>query len=110
MNQGEIWQANLNPYKGSEQGGFRPVVILSGNLLNRHLPVVIAAPLTTKIKKYKGNPVLKPSKINGLSNESELLVFQIRSVSKDRLVKKIGNIDTEELELAIKTLNDLLKY
>ena len=110
MNQGEIWQANLNPYKGSEQGGFRPVVILSGNLLNRHLPVVITAPLTTKIKKYKGNPVLKPSKINGLSNESELLVFHIRSVSKDRLVKKIGNIDTEELEFAIKTLNDLLKY
>ena len=110
MNQGEIWQANLNPYKGSEQGGFRPVVIVSGNLLNRHLPVVITVPLTTKIKKYKGNPVLKPSKINGLSNESELLVFHIRSVSKDRLVKKIGNIDTEELELAIKTLNDLLKY
>jgi len=110
MNQGEIWQANLNPYKGSEQGGFRPVVILSGNLLNRHLPVVITAPLTTKIKKYKGNPVLKPSKTNGLKNESELLVFHIRSISKDRLVKKTGNIDTEELELAIKTLNDLLKY
>ena len=110
MNQGEIWQANLNPYKGSEQGGFRPVIILSGNLLNRHLPVVITAPLTTKIKKYKGNPVLKPSKTNGLSNESELLVFHIRSISKDRLVKKIGNIDPDELELAIKTLNDLLKY
>jgi len=110
MNQGEIWQANLNPYKGSEQGGFRPVVILSGNLLNRHLPVVITAPLTTRIKKYKGNPVLKPSGTNGLSKESELLVFQIRSVSKDRLVEKLGNIDPEELELAIRTLNDLLKY
>ncbi|HOB85286.1 MAG TPA: type II toxin-antitoxin system PemK/MazF family toxin [Bacteroidales bacterium] len=110
MNQGEIWQANLNPYKGSEQGGFRPVVILSGNLLNRHLPVVITAPLTTRIKKYKGNPVLKPSRTNGLSKESELLVFQIRSVSKDRLVEKLGNIDPEELELAIRTLNDLLKY
>ncbi len=110
MNQGEIWQANLNPYKGSEQGGFRPVVILSGNLLNRHLPVVITAPLTTQIKNYKGNPVLKPSGTNCLSKESELLVFQIRSVSKDRLVEKLGNIDPEELELAIKTLNDLLKY
>jgi len=110
MNQGEIWQANLNPYKGSEQGGFRLVVILSGNLLNRHLPVVITAPLTTKIKKYKGNPVLKPSKTNGLSNESELLMFHIRSISKDRLVKKIGTIEPDELELAIKTLNDLLKY
>jgi mRNA interferase MazF len=110
MIQGEIWQADLNPYKGSEQGGFRPVVILSGNLLNRYLPVVITAPLTTKIKKYKGNPVLKPSETNGLNNESELLVFQIRSISKDRLVKKIGTIKHEELELAINTLNDLLKY
>jgi mRNA interferase MazF len=110
MKQGEIWQANLNPAKGSEQGGFRPVVILSGNLLNRHLPVVIAAPLTTKIKNYKGNPVLKPSETNGLDHESELLVFHIRSISKDRLVKYIGNINPSELDFAIKTLNDLLKY
>ncbi len=110
MNQGEIWQADLNPYKGSEQGGFRPVVILSGNLLNRYLPVVITAPLTTKIKKYKGNPILKPSEANGLNNESELLVFHIRYISKDRLVKKIGKIKSHELELAINTLNDLLKY
>ncbi len=110
MKQGEIWQANLNPAKGSEQAGFRPVVILSGNLLNTHLPVVITAPLTTKIKGYKGNPVLIPSKINGLKSESELLVFHIRSVSKDRLVKKLGSISSEELSMALKTLNDLLKY
>ena len=92
MKQGEIWQANLNPAKGSEQAGFRPVVILSGNLMNRHLPVVITAPLTTKLKRYKGNPVLIPSKTNGLNTESELLVFHIRSISKDRLVKKLGHI------------------
>lgn len=110
MNQGEIWQVDLNPIKGSEQGGFRHVVILSGNLLNRYLPVVITAPLTTKIKKYKGNPIIMPSETNGLNDESELLVFQIRSISKDRLIKKIGNIKSDELELAIKTLNDLLKY
>ncbi|NLA49284.1 MAG: type II toxin-antitoxin system PemK/MazF family toxin [Bacteroidales bacterium] len=110
MRQGEIWQASLNPAKGSEQGGFRPVVILSGNLLNRYLPVVIAAPLTTKIKRYKGNPLLKPSGTNGLSRESELLVFHIRSISKDRLVKKLGIINPAELDLAIKTLNDLLRY
>jgi mRNA interferase MazF len=110
MYQGEIWQVDLNPVKGSEQGGFRPVVILSGNLLNRYLPVVITAPLTTKIKNYKGNPIIMPSETNGLNDESELLVFHIRSISKDRLVKKIGNIKGEELDLAIKTLNDLLKY
>jgi mRNA interferase MazF len=110
MRQGEIWYANLNPSKGSEQAGFRPVVIVSGNLLNEHLPVVIVMPLTTKIKNYKGNPVLKPSKVNGLKNESEMLVFHIRSVSKDRLVEKLGNTEPSELEGAVKTLNDILRY
>jgi len=110
MKQGEIWNANLNLSKGSEQAGFRPVVILSGNLLNQHLNIVIVAPLTTKIKNYKGNPVLNPDKLNGLKKESELLVFHIRSVSKDRLVKKVGSVSKAEIATAIKTLNDILKY
>ena len=110
MRQGEIWYANLNPSKGSEQAGFRTVVILSGNLLNQYLSVVIVVPLTTKIKNYKGNPVLKPTKANCLKSESEMLIFHIRSVSKDRLVEKFGNIESSELERAIKTLNDILKY
>lgn len=110
MRQGEIWTVNLNPTKGSEQAGLRPVVIISGNLLNQHLPVVIVVPLTTKIKKYKGNPILLPTKINGLKNESEMLIFHIRSVSKDRLIERVGNIEQSELERSIKTLNDILKY
>jgi mRNA interferase MazF len=85
-------------------------VILSGNLLNQHLPVVITAPLTSKLKNYKGNPIIKPSITNGLGHESELLVFHIRSISKDRLVKKIGTIERADINLAIKTLNDILKY
>ena len=110
MRQGEIWNANLNPAKGSEQAGFRPVVIISGNLLNQHLQVVIVVPLTTKIKNYKGNPILAPSKNTGLKSESEMLVFHVRSVSKDRLVAKLGQISTSELEHTIKTLNEILKY
>jgi mRNA interferase MazF len=110
MKQGEIWHANLAPSKGSEQSGFRTVFILSGNLLNEHLPIVIVVPLSTKIKNYKGNPVLKPSKSNGLKAESEMLVFHIRSVSKDRLVKKLGTADAGEVARAIKTLNDILRF
>ncbi len=110
MRQGDIWNVNLNPTKGSEQAGFRPVVIVSGNLLNQHLNVVIAIPLTTKIKNYKGNPVLNPSQTNGLKAPSEILVFHIRSISKERLVRKLGNISATELELVIKTLNEILKY
>jgi mRNA interferase MazF len=78
--------------------------------MNQHLPIVIAAPLTTKIKNYKGNPILTPKPINGLKQKSELLIFHVRSISKDRLVEKAGNIDKTELAQAIKTLNDILTY
>lgn len=110
MIQGEIWYADLNPVKGSEQAGFRPVVIVSGNLLNHYLNIVIAVPLTTSIKNYKGNPILTPNNQNGLAETSEMLVFHIRSISKDRLRKRIGRVEPHELEEALKTLNDILRY
>ncbi len=66
MKQGEIWYADLNPTKGSEQSGFRPLVILSGDLLNVFMNVVITCPLTTKVKNYKGNVVLLPDDKNEL--------------------------------------------
>lgn len=110
MKQGEIWYADLNPIKGGEQAGMRPVLIVSGNLLNTHLQVVIAMPITSKIKNYKGNPILKPSKQNGLKSESEVMVFHIRSVAKERLVRKIGNTDEATIQQALKTLNDILVY
>lgn len=110
MKQGEIWYADLNPSTGSEQSGLRPVVIISGNLLNEYMKIVIVAPLTTKIKNYKGNPVLHPTKKNGLPKPSEILVFHIRSVSKERLVRKVGVIEPADLQTSIKTLNDILKY
>lgn len=110
MNQCEIWFANLSPIEGSEQEGFRPVVIISGNMLNKHLKIVIACPLTTKIKNYKGNVVLTPTKENGLSKTSEILTFHVRSISKDRLEKKIGNITNKELTQLKQGIEDILRY
>lgn len=110
MMQGEIWYANLNPAKGSEQSGFRPLVVISGNLLNEHLKVVIACPLTTSVKNYKGNVVLQPTSNNKLTKTSEILVFHIRSVAKERLVRKIGSITAKELALVKEGLNDILRY
>lgn len=107
MRQGEIWMSDLNPVVGSEQAGRRPVVILSGNLMNKFLQVVITAPLTSKIKNYQGNPILEPSPINGLKLESELMVFHIRSISKDRLIERVGEISGEELKMALNTLKDI---
>jgi len=110
LKQGEIWYASLDPTKGSEQAGYRPVVILSGNMLNQYLQVVITAPLTTKIKNYQGNPVISPNETNGLLEVSELMVFHIRSISKDRLVKRLGKVEKKELKLALDTLGDILRY
>jgi mRNA interferase MazF len=110
MKQGEIWYADLNPVKGSEQVGFRPVLIVSGNLMNEYSPLAICVPLTTKIKNYKGNVILTANKTNGLSENSEVLNFHIRSISKDRLVKKIGNVTKEELNQTLKGIGELLKY
>ncbi|WP_192348147.1 type II toxin-antitoxin system PemK/MazF family toxin [Algoriphagus sp. Y33] len=107
MKQGEIWMSDLNPVMGSEQAGRRPVVILSGNLMNKFLQVVITAPLTSKVKNYQGNPILAPSLKNGLRLKSELMVFHIRSISKNRLIEKIGEISNEELKMALATLKDI---
>ena len=107
MRQGEIWMSDLNPVVGSEQSGRRSVVILSGNLMNKFLKVVITAPLTSKIKNYRGNPILEPSSRNGLKVVSELMVFHIRSISKDRLIEKVGDIREEELKEALATLKDI---
>ena len=110
MKQCEIWYADLNPVKGSEQQGFRPVVIISGNVLNKYLRTVITCPLTTKIKRYKGNVVLEPNDDNGLSETSEILTFHIRSISKERLVKRLGVISTEQLETIKQGLEDIIRY
>jgi len=110
MKQREIWYANLNPVKGSEQQEISPVLIISGDLMNTYLPVVIACPLTSKIKNYKGNIVLEPNAINGVTQRSEVMTFQIRSISKERLVSKIGMISKEQLIDLKQDLDDIMRY
>lgn len=110
MKQGELWYIDLNPTVGSEQAGIRPVVILSGNLMNEHLNLVICCPLTTKIKNYKGNLVLEPDDMNNLTQKSEIRTLHIRSLSKSRLLNKIGNITLLELESLKTSLNEILRY
>lgn len=110
MKQREIWISDLNPVKGSEQKGIRPVVIVSGNAMNDHLGICIACPLSSAIKNYAGCLVLKHDTINGLDQDSEVITFQIRTVSKERLVRKIGEITGDQLDLVIKGLNEILRY
>lgn len=109
MKKAEIWKAVLNDTKGSEQKGFRPVLIVSGNLLNTYAPVIWICPLTTKIKNYQGDLILKPTPINGLSQQSEVLAMQLRSISKDRLVEKLGVIEAGQLNELRRSLKEILE-
>ena len=110
MKQGEIWMANLDRTRGSEQAGFRPILIFSGDLFNTHTPLIIGLPLSTKIKNYKGNLVLEPSPENGLKERSEVFTFHIRSISKERCVQKIGRIPSKDLKEIRKALEEILTY
>ena len=104
MRQGEIWFANLNPTKGSEQSGRRPVVVISGNTLHETLPIVIVVPITSKVKSYPTCVVLQPNRANGLKKTSEAIPFQVRTITKKRLTKRIGRVTADELREIIKGL------
>ena len=110
MNQGEIWYTNLNPTEGSEQAGFRPVVIISGNLLNKYANSVVCCPLTTKIKNYHGNLILAATQQNGLTETYEVLTLHVRSLSKTRLKQRIGTLSKSEIAKIQKCLNEILTY
>lgn len=110
MKQREIWLADLNPVKGSEQKGCRPVVIVSGNAMNDNLPICIVCPLSSKIKVYKGCIVLIKDDANGLDADSEIITFQIRTVSAERLIRKIGTITKDQMEIIRSGLSDILTF
>ncbi len=110
MKKGEIWDVYLDPVKGSEQGRRRPAVILSGDLVNANLKTLIVCPLTSKLKNYHGNLILEPNQINGLSKRSEVMTIHIRSISKERLKVKIGQINKTEMDLILESLHKIITY
>lgn len=110
IKQGYIYTADLNPVKGSEQSGKRPVVVISGNTMNSSLSVCIVCPITAQIKQYYCCVPLVKSKTNGLKIDSEVLTFQIRTVSQDRLIKELGKITPTQLKDTHYGLNKILEF
>jgi mRNA interferase MazF len=110
MKQNDIYNAFLDPVIGSEQGGIRPVVIVSGNLINKQVSNVMICPLTTSLKHYEGNPIIDPNTTNGLIKISEVMVFQIRTISNERLKNRVGSINKKQMAQIKETLNKLIDY
>lgn len=93
IRRGDLFWVDLNPVKGSEQAGRRPVVVIQNDVGNEVAPTVIVAPLTTKsfTKHYPIN-VSIPRGAAGLKENSTVLLSQIRTIDKTRLDQKIGRL------------------
>ncbi|MFH1511020.1 MAG: type II toxin-antitoxin system PemK/MazF family toxin [Candidatus Woesearchaeota archaeon] len=108
---GDIVLVNLDPVVGSEQGKVRPAVVIQNNIGNEYSPTTIVAPITSKVfsKEFPTNVRVTP-KDSGLEKESTILLNQIRTIDKSRIIKKKRSLDSEimkNINLAIKVSLDL---
>ncbi len=99
IRRGDLFWVDLNPTKGSEQAGRRPVVVIQNDVGNDVAPTVIVAPLTTKsfTKSYPIN-VHIPQGVAGLKEHSTILLSQIRTIDKIRLNRRIGHLPLSYLK------------
>ena len=98
VRRGEIYYADLSPVVGSEQGGMRPVVVVQNEVGNMHSPTVIVAAITSKFDKAR-LPTHVPLQANryGLTQNSVIMLEQIRTLDKTRLRRRIGHVGEEIL-------------
>ena len=98
VKRGDIYYADLSPVVGSEQGGMRPVLIVQNDVGNKYSPTVIAAAITSRQFKSR-----LPTHISvnadecGLSKDSIVLLEQIRTLDKQRLKEKMGNLPEDDM-------------
>ena len=94
---GDIYLANLNPFKGSEQGGTRPVLVLQNNDGNYYCPTLIVAPITTKLKKLNMPTHCCFEKVRGLDEPSMVSLEQIKTIDKCRVEKYLGKMTRKQM-------------
>ena len=95
---GDIYLANLNPHKGSEQGGTRPVLVLQNNAGNFFSPTIIVAPITTRLRKPDLPTHRLLRKEGGLCRESMVELEQIRTIDKRRVTAYIGRVSRRTMD------------
>lgn len=104
--QGAIYLVDLDPTKGHEQSGKRPVLVLQNNVLNKNLSTIVIAPLTSNLK-LKGTltSYFLSSEICGLQKDSVILLFQVRTIDKSRLEKYVGTLSETDFNDVKKQLS-----
>lgn len=103
IKRGDIYHANLNPVVGSEQGGFRPVLIIQNNRGNQYSPTVIVASITSRPKhKMPTHVILR--QVHGLEKNSVVLLEQLRTLDKKRLEDYVETLDRNHMRKIDKAL------
>ncbi len=93
---GDVYLVNFDPTLGAEIRKTRPALILQNDIANRHSPITIVAALTSKVdEKLYPTEVLVKAREGGLASDSAVLLNQIRSIDRRRLVKRLGKLRTE---------------
>jgi mRNA interferase MazF len=104
---GDIWWADLNPARGREQAGVRPVLIISHDIFNERSGTVIALAITSQPPRA-GFPLTLAITSASLPKRSWVKISQIRTLSVERLSNKLGNLAPEELDQIIDGLNEIV--
>jgi mRNA interferase MazF len=103
VKRGEVYYANLSPVVGSEQDGKRPVVIVQNDIGNKHSPTTICAAITSNLCKNKLPTHIELNSDN-ISKDSVILLEQLRTIDKKRLLEKICSLDDELMNKINKAL------
>ena len=104
---GEVRWADLNPTRGNEQAGQRPVLILSHNVFNDRSGTVIAVALTSQPQRAAFPLTLELTR-RRLPKRSWVKISQIRTLSVERIGKRMGTVSPEELDQVIEGLNEII--
>ena len=100
MKRGEIWLAEMNPVRGPEQGGTRPVLLFQHDLINRLTTAIICIPITTNLRRASLPSCVRIAQgEGGLASESVALCHQLRVLDKSRLQHKLGMLSQQTLEM-----------
>ena len=104
-----LYYADLNPQMGTEPGKIRPVVVVQTDLLNDIHPSTIVCPLTTKVHRQANILRVHVAKgSSGLSEDSDILIDQIRAIDNRRFKNQIGELSREEKKKLLKNLEILI--
>ena len=104
---GEIWWADLNPVRGREQAGTRPVLVISHDIFNQRSGTIVALAITSQAPTA-GFPLTMEITTAALPKRSWVKISQIRTLSVERLGSRLGAITPEELDDLIEGLNEIV--